>query len=103
MNYAFNMGLSNHKKCNKKNLNFWIKTSSSHSKILVLHEASRECIWLRSIIHHIQNTCNLITATNIPTVIYEDNAACIAQVRGWYIKGDRTKHISPKLFDIHKL
>ena len=40
---------------------------------------------------------------NSPTVIYEDNAACIAQVRGGYIKGDKTKHISPKFFYAHEL
>ena len=39
----------------------------------------------------------------MPTPIFEDNAACIAQVRGGYIKGDRTKHISPKFFYTHEL
>ncbi|KAK4382113.1 Retrovirus-related Pol polyprotein from transposon TNT 1-94 [Sesamum angolense] len=38
-----------------------------------------------------------------PTVIYEDNAACIAQIKDDYIKGDRTKHISPKFFSTHEL
>ncbi|KAI3444113.1 hypothetical protein Pfo_000778 [Paulownia fortunei] len=38
-----------------------------------------------------------------PTIIYENNAACIAQVKGGYIKGDRTKHISPKFFHTHEL
>ena len=36
-------------------------------------------------------------------MIYEDNVACIAQLRGGYIKGDRTKHISPKFFYTHEL
>ncbi|XP_069148362.1 secreted RxLR effector protein 161-like [Solanum lycopersicum] len=40
---------------------------------------------------------------NIPTTMYEDNAACIAQLKGGYIKGDRTKHISPKFFFTHDL
>ena len=35
--------------------------------------------------------------------MYEDNAACIAQLKGGYIKGDRTKHISPKFFFRHDL
>ena len=39
----------------------------------------------------------------IPTILFKDNAACIAQLRGGFIKGDRTKHISPKLFFIHDL
>ena len=40
---------------------------------------------------------------NSPTIIYEDNAAYVAQVRGGYIKGDKTKHISPKFFYTHEL
>ena len=32
------------------------------------------------------------------TIIYEDNTACIAQLKEGYIKGDRTKHIYPKFF-----
>ena len=39
----------------------------------------------------------------IPTIVYEDNAACIAQMKEGYIKGDKTKHISPKLFFMHDL
>ena len=35
--------------------------------------------------------------------MYEDNVACIAQLKGGYIKGDRTKHISPKFFFTHDL
>ena len=35
--------------------------------------------------------------------MYEDNAACIAQLKVGYIKGDRTKHISPKFFFTHDL
>ena len=36
-----------------------IATSSNHSEILAIHEASRECVWLRSMIQHIQETCGL--------------------------------------------
>ena len=35
--------------------------------------------------------------------MYEDNAACIGQLKGGYIKEDRTKHISPKFFFTHDL
>ena len=35
--------------------------------------------------------------------MYEDNAACIAQLKDGYIKGDRTKHILPKFFFTHEL
>ncbi|KAL6319511.1 hypothetical protein AAG906_014187 [Vitis piasezkii] len=59
-----------------------VATSSNHSEILAIHEASRECD---------------------PTTLFEDNAACIAQIIGSYIKGDRTKHISPKFFYTHEL
>ena len=38
-----------------------------------------------------------------PTMMYEDNAACIAQLKDGYIKGDRTKHILPKFFFTHEL
>ena len=36
-----------------------IATSSNHSYIIAIHEASRECIWLRSMIQHIQESCEL--------------------------------------------
>ena len=38
-----------------------------------------------------------------PTIMYEDNAACIAQLKDGYIKGDRMKHILPKFFFTHEL
>ena len=54
-------------------------------------------------VHHIWNACGLPLITSIPITIYEDNAACIEQIKEGYIKGDRTKNISPKVFFIHKL
>ncbi|KAL4025797.1 hypothetical protein IC575_014203 [Cucumis melo] len=78
-------------------------TSSNHVEILAIHEASRECVWLRSMTHHIRETCGLSFSKNLPTILFEDNTACIAQIKGGYIKGDRTKHISPKLFYTHDL
>ncbi|KAL7154176.1 hypothetical protein ABFS83_04G217900 [Erythranthe nasuta] len=78
-------------------------TSSNHSEIMALHETSRECIWLRSMIQHIRENCGLTSIRDTPTILYEDNAACIAQIRNGYIKGDRTKHISPKFFYTHEL
>ena len=80
-----------------------VATSSNHSEILTLHEASRECIWLRSMIQHIQASCGLPFSKDNPTTLFEDNAACIAQIKGEYIKGDKTKHIFPKLFYTHEL
>ena len=78
-------------------------TSSNHSKILAMHEASRECVWLRSMIQHIRESCGLSFIKNNLTVLYEDNDACIAQIKGGYIKGDRTKNILPKFFYTHEL
>ena len=80
-----------------------VATSSNHAEIIAIHEASRECVWLRSITQHIQQTCGLSSKENISTILYEDNAACITQLKGGYIKGDRTKHISPKFFFTHDL
>ena len=78
-------------------------TSSNHAEILALHEASRECVWLRSLIQHINETCGLFSIKECSIVIYEDNTARIAQVKGGYIKGDRTKQISPKFFFTREL
>ena len=77
-------------------------TSSNHSEILAIHEASRECVWLRSMTQHVRADCGMTECKN-PIVMYEDNAACIAQLKDGYIKGDRTKHILPKLFFTHEL
>ncbi|KAK9079311.1 hypothetical protein SSX86_000982 [Deinandra increscens subsp. villosa] len=78
-------------------------TSSNHAEILAIHEASRECVWLRTVIQHIQGSCGISSRDNEPTTLYEDNAACIAQLKEGYIKGDRTKHILPKFFFTHDL
>jgi hypothetical protein len=80
-----------------------VVTSSNHLEIIATHEASQECIWLRSLIQHIREKCGLSTIKDSPTILYEDNVACITQIRGRYIKGDRTKHISPKFFYTHEL
>ena len=36
-------------------------------------------------------------------MLFEDNDACITQLKGGFINGDRTKHISQKLFFTHDL
>ncbi|XP_059637403.1 secreted RxLR effector protein 161-like [Cornus florida] len=78
-------------------------TSLNHSEILAIHEAGRECIWLRSVIQHIRESCGLSSIKDSPTILYEDNTICNTQVRRGYIKSDRTKHISPKFFSTHEL
>ncbi|GJT82655.1 secreted RxLR effector protein 161-like protein [Tanacetum coccineum] len=56
-------------------------TSSNHVEILAINEASEEA----------------------STVVHEDNATCIAQLKDRYIKGDRIKHNLPKFFFTHNL
>ncbi|XP_056687994.1 secreted RxLR effector protein 161-like [Spinacia oleracea] len=41
-------------------------TSSNHSEILAIHEASRECVWLRSVIQHIREDCGLSSGKEAP-------------------------------------
>ena len=38
-----------------------------------------------------------------PITSFEDKVACIAKIKRGYIKGDKTKHISPKFFYTHEL
>ena len=78
-------------------------TFSNHAEILAIHEASWECFWLRYVIHHIRGSCGLSFSKEVSTTLYEDNVACIVQLKNGYIKGDRTKHISPKFFFTHDL
>ncbi|XP_049414702.1 secreted RxLR effector protein 161-like [Solanum stenotomum] len=52
-----------------------VATSSNHAEIIAIHEASRECVWLRSVTQHILQLCDLSVQTKIPTILYEDNAA----------------------------
>jgi hypothetical protein len=54
------------------------------------------------VINHIQVSCG-IEPIGSPTIIYEDNAACIAQMQSSYVKSNVTKHITQKLFYPHEL
>jgi len=56
-----------------------VATSTNHFEIITLYEASSECVWLRRMINHIQQSCG-IGSIEAPTIIYEDNAACIVQM-----------------------
>ena len=77
--------------------------SSNQSEILASYEASRECIWLRFMIQHIRESRRLSSTKDIPTTLFEDNTAYIAQILGGYIKGDKIKRISSKFFYTHEL
>ena len=61
--------------CSQKQM--LVATSSNHSEIIALHEASRECVWIRSMTHHIKESCDF-PVNKSPTILYEDNAACIS-------------------------
>ena len=79
-----------------------VATSTNHSEIIALYEAARECVWLRRMIGHIQKSCGMNTV-DAPTIIYEDNAAYVAQMHMGYVKSNHTKHIAPKFFYPHEL
>jgi hypothetical protein len=57
-----------------------VTTSTNHSEIIALFEASCECVWLRRMVNHILTTCG-IGSLDSPI----------------------NKHISPKLFYPHEL
>ena len=82
-----------------------VATSSNHAEIIAMYEASRELVWLRNMTAHVLKESGLSVGQEKeePMIIYEDNAACIAQLKEGYIKGDRTKHMLPKFFFTHEL
>ena len=47
--------------------------------------------------HHIQEA-NEVVNKKEPTKVFEENSACVAQLKEGYIKSDRTKHIPPRFF-----
>jgi ribosomal protein S24E len=79
-----------------------IATSTNHSEIIALYEASREFVWMRRVINHIETSCG-IGVLESPTIIYKDNTSCVAQMQIGYIKTNYMKRISLKLFYPHEL
>jgi hypothetical protein len=79
-----------------------VATFTNHSEIIALYETSSECVWLPRMIGDIQKSCE-IGAIELPTIIYKDIAACVAQIQTGYIKTNYTKHFSSKLFYPHEL
>ena len=79
-----------------------VATSTNHYEVIALYEASCECIWLRRMINHIQQSCG-IGAIDLQTIIYVDNFVCVTQMQTYYINSNITEHISPKLFYPHEL
>jgi hypothetical protein len=72
-------------------------TSTNNAELLAFYEASRETVWLRTMEKAIADMAGLPVNTK-PTIIFEDNAACIDQISSGFIKADRIKHISPHIF-----
>ncbi|GJY92113.1 hypothetical protein Tco_0507895 [Tanacetum coccineum] len=54
-----------------------VATSSNHAEVIALHEAFRECVWLRSMTQLILTSYGLEKDRN-PTLIYEDNSTCVS-------------------------
>jgi hypothetical protein len=54
-----------------------VATSTNHSEIIELYEAAHECVWLRRMIN--RKSCSFDIAET-PTIIYEDNVACVSQM-----------------------
>ena len=61
-------------------------------EIITLYEAARKSTWLRRAIQHVKNACGIIILPT-PTIIYEENLACVAQMQSGYVKSNMTKHI----------
>jgi hypothetical protein len=72
-------------------------TSTNHAELLAFHEACRKAVWLRTMQSIFNKQCKMDQQIT-PTVIFEDNAACITQMNTGFIKADRVKHISPHIF-----
>ena len=54
-----------------------VATSSNYKEIIAIHEASHECIWLRSMIQHIQESCKLPSIKDSLRSLFEDNVASL--------------------------
>ena len=76
-------------------------TSSNHVEIFAIHEDSRECAWLRSVLLYIRESYGMYHDGTILTVMFGDNTTCIQKLKESYIKNDKTKHVSPRLFIMH--
>ena len=75
-----------------------VATVSNHLEILWIHEANHECVWLKSMIQHIHESCGLSF-----TRLYKNNIVYIVQIKGGSIQGNKTKQISTKFFYTYKL
>ena len=72
-------------------------TSTNHTELIAFHEASQELVWLRIVEPIVLNQAG-IALSEEPTIIHEDNSACVSQVAAGFIEADRIKHIDPQIF-----
>lgn len=70
--YVFTCGGTAISQCSQKQT--LVATSSNHVEVIALHEASRECLWLRLMTQHIEETCRLSISKD-STVLFKNNAA----------------------------
>ncbi|TPX30019.1 DNA-directed DNA polymerase [Synchytrium microbalum] len=74
-----------------------VATSTTQSEIIALYEAAKEITWIRTFMKELRQGLEL-PIQQPPTVIFEDNSACIKQITSGFIKSDATKHVSPKFY-----
>ena len=48
-------------------------TLANNVEIVAIHDASRACVWLRSMTHHIRETYGSSFDKNLPAILFEDN------------------------------
>ena len=80
-----------------------VATSLNHLELIEIHEASRECIWLRSMIRHIQESCGLPSIKASQITLFEDNVVALHRSKEVISKEIRIKHISRKFFYTHEV
>jgi hypothetical protein len=73
--------------------------STCYAELIALYEATKECIWLRRMINQIYSISGFPEIQE-PTIVYEDNEACIKMIQEGFIKGENTKHIATRFFTI---
>lgn len=75
-----------------------IAASTNHKELLAFHKIALESVWLRTMKEIVIQQSGL-KIKDQPTFVFEDNSACIRQMSSDFIKADRTKHISPHIFN----
>ena len=71
--------------------------STNHAELLAFHDATCELVWLRTVDRFLMQRSSLGYDSK-PTVLYEDNDACVNLLGTGFIKADRIKHIDLQIF-----